>query len=301
MEVFNDLNCMHYAERELVVALGNFDGVHLGHQRLLTGMVDYCNRRGKVPSVLLFHPHPQMILNSSNNFKILLDTDRKIEMMAALKIRAAFIVPFDDITAALEAEEFVRSILIKSLKVAGVFVGFNYSFGRGAGGTPALMHEYGKKYGFSVTIMPPVLVNGLPVSSTAVRLALGCGDITRARLLLGYWPTVRGTVVAYEPWDGQAGIPAAYVAVDRDMIVPCCGVYTGSVKVGGCTYTALVNTGFYPAGDNNKKQIVKVHLVDYRGSVCGCHLEIEFHKKSEKGYLESQDVLIQRLYGEARR
>lgn len=188
MEIYNSLIDVNCEEHELVLALGNFDGIHLGHQRLLESMVEDCCREGKKPSVLLFHPHPQVILNPRNDLQMLQTTDRKVEMMDTLGIQSAFIIPFDDSMVELTDEEFVKSVIVDCLKVAGVFIGFNYSFGCQAMGTPTKMSEYGNKYGFSVTIIPPVIVNGSPVSSTAVRRALACGDIALAEQLLGYLP-----------------------------------------------------------------------------------------------------------------
>jgi riboflavin kinase/FMN adenylyltransferase len=279
MKMFNSLENLPYADHQLALALGNFDGVHVGHQQLLNEMVEYAREQQKVPAVFLFHPHPQHVLRPEQSLKMLLDIGKKVEMLAALGIEAAFIIPFDHTMAALSAEEFARSVLVARLRVAAVFVGFNYRFGRQAAGTPELLEQFGEKHGFAVMVMPPVYVDETLVSSTTIRASLETGDIARARQLLGYWPLIRGVVVPGDRRGRQLGFPTANIATAADLIVPGSGVYAGSAKVDGRRYVAVVNIGFRPTFGEGSDQVIEAHLVDYRNSAYGWPIEIEIYKK----------------------
>lgn len=296
MRVIKKLDHLPLFERQLAIALGNFDGVHIGHQHLLKEMVSFTRRTGTIPAVFLFHPHPQQVLNSANAPKLLLDLDKKISLFESFGIQVVFIIPFDTNFAALTPEGFVRNVLVDKLRVYGVFAGFNYRFGYAAAGTTEMLVNYGEKYGFIVSIIPPVLIEGTPVSSTQIRLVLSTGDIRKARNLLGYWPLIRGVIARGDGRGGRLlGFPTANIEVSRETLVPCSGVYAGRGQLEGKYYAAVMNIGYHPTFCETKERLIEVHLLNYEGSAYGKILEVEIYRKirDERKFAAADDLARQ--------
>jgi riboflavin kinase/FMN adenylyltransferase len=293
LKVWHSLDSVDYSEQQLVLALGNFDGLHRGHQELLKKLVWFARQEGKTAGVLLFNPHPQQFLNPAGSPKLLQDLDQKLEILASLGIEAAFVIPFDNGIASLSPEEFVKTILVQKLKVAGVFAGFNYRFGRQAAGTPERLKSYGEHYGFKVTVIPPVYVDGTLVSSTAVRAALDAGAIDRSHCLLDRWPVIKGVVAPGDKRGRLIGFPTANVATGGEVMIPCAGVYAGSARVVGHTFTTVVNIGFRPTFVNSSDLVIEAYLVQFKGSIYGEGIEIELFKRlrGERRF-ESPEALV---------
>ncbi len=279
MKVIESLENIPLLDNKLVVALGNFDGVHIGHRHLLKEMIDFSLQTDTVPAVFLFHPHPQKVLDPANAPKLLLDLEKKIEIFESLNIEIAFIIPFNMEIASFTPEEFVEEIMLRKLRVQGVFVGFNYRFGRGATGTPELLIQYGNKYHFTVKVIPPITLHGTLVSSTRIRDLLNSGDIQKARELLGYWPLLRGKIIRGDQRGRTLGFPTANIDLPDDLIVPCSGVYAGQALLEGKRYPAVVNIGYHPTFYNTKDKLIEAHLLGYQGSAYGKKIEIELYQK----------------------
>jgi riboflavin kinase/FMN adenylyltransferase len=293
MEVWHSLESVPSLERKLVLALGNFDGLHRGHRSLLDQMIRYSRQEGKTPGVFLFHPHPLYYLDPVGSPKMLLDLDKKLELLAGLGIEAAFVIAFDRGMASLDAGEFVKTILVDQLKVAGVFVGFNYRFGRLASGTPEQLRSYGEQYGFTVSVIPPVFVSGSLVSSTAIRSALESGDVVRAQQLLGYRPVIRGVVAPGDSRGRLLGFPTANVATAEEVLIPLPGVYAGSARIAGGRYTTVVNIGSRPTFVDSRQIVIEAHLLQFKGSVYGENIEIDlFARLRGERRFESAEALV---------
>ncbi len=295
MKVIEKLDPVPFPDKKLVVALGNFDGVHLGHQHLLREMVKFSCKTKAVPAVLLLHPHPLKILDPKKAPKMLLDFNKKIELLELLGIKAAFIIPFNEDLALLSPEQFIEEILINKLRVFGVYVGFNYRFGRAAQGTPELLVRYGRKFNFFVAVIPPTTVEGTLVSSTIIRAALEAGNITWARQLLGYWPVIKGTVVQGNQRGRSLGFPTANIALPPDLIVPGSGVYAGRAYLEGKYYPAIVNIGYRPTFDDTSRKTIEAHLLNYRGLAYGKEIEVELYQRlrDEQKFNNTQELVQQ--------
>ncbi|MGB4505144.1 MAG: bifunctional riboflavin kinase/FAD synthetase [Syntrophaceticus sp.] len=282
-------------DRQLVVALGNFDGVHRGHQLLLQRMTTYAHNNSALSSVFLFHPHPQQVLNPKGSPKLLLDTNTKIELLKQQGAEVIFIVPFNLKYASLAPEDFVEKILVGELRVSGVFVGYDYRFGCGAQGTPELLKELGEQKGFQVEVIPPVIYQGLPISSTLVRKALLAGDILQAKDLLGYWPTLKGEIIAGDQRGRKLGFPTANVKLPDDLLIPQNGVYAGEALVEGERYLTVINIGVHPTFGSSPLQLIEAHLLDFQGVVYHKNIEIKLIKKlrEERKFQSSQDLINQ--------
>lgn len=293
MEVLRTLE--QKSDSTLIIALGNFDGVHLGHCQLLKKMVSYANKKGGIPSVLLFQPHPQQVLNPSNAPKLLMSNERKIKMMKDLGVELFYLIPFDLNFASLEPEEFVEEVLIKKLKVRGVFVGYNYQFGKRGAGKPEDLKKIGAEKGIYVEVIPPVVMHGVPISSTLIRSALNNGDVVRARELLGYWPVLQGEVIEGDQRGRRIGFPTANLAVPEELLIPKSGVYAGEAVVNGEPYLTVLNIGRHPTFGLSNKRTIEAHLLNFDGDLYGKQLEISLYKmlREERKYNNADELVDQ--------
>ncbi len=294
MKVFRTLEGELLPEK-LIVALGNFDGVHLGHRQLLKEMVVFCRKEGNIPSVFLFNPHPQKVLSPKRAPRMLLDLEKKLDLLELIGVQVVFVVPFTKTVASLSPQQFVEEILVDRLKVLGVYVGFNYRFGRGASGTPEDLTNYGQKYGFFVKVVPPVMVDGIVVSSSNIRVALERGDILQAKKLLGYWPVLKGRVVRGDGRGRLLGFPTANICVAPDLLLPLSGVYAGCAYLEGKSYPAVLNIGKCPTFKESGEITVEAHLLEYEGCAYGKAIEVELYQRlrGEKKFADSSELVEQ--------
>ncbi|MGB9792093.1 MAG: bifunctional riboflavin kinase/FAD synthetase [Thermacetogeniaceae bacterium] len=294
MKIYNDLD-FPVVENRLAVAFGNFDGVHMGHRRLLEEMVNYSLQAKAVPSVFLFYPHPQRVLDPDNAPKMLLDLEKKTEILESSNIKIAFIIPFTPEIASLTPEEFVKEVIVRRLKAEAVFVGFNFRFGHRASGTPEFLQELGTKYGFKVSVLPPVIINGELVSSTRIRELLTTGDIRKAKDLLGYWPLIRGKIIKGDQRGRTLGFPTANIETPKDILIPCSGVYAGKGIVDNKHYPAVVNIGKRPTFYDNSEKTIEAHLIGYKEFVYGKKIEIKLYERlrEERKFSRAQDLINQ--------
>lgn len=283
-------------DRQLIVALGNFDGVHRGHQRLLRDMKAYAHKIAALSTVLLFQPHPQQVLNSSECPRLLLDTNKKIELLERHGVEAIFTIPFDLKFASLAPEEFVDKILVAKLRVAGVFVGYDYRFGHAAQGTPELLIELGKQKGFYVEVVPPVVYMGTPISSTLIRKALTSGDIAWAKELLGYWPFLKGKVISGDQRGRRMGFPTANIKIPGELLVPQNGVYAGEALLQGEHYLTVLNIGVHPTFGSGSRESIEAYLLNFEGNVYDEDIEIRLIERlREERKFESARQLIKQI------
>lgn len=257
------------------LALGNFDGVHRGHRRLIKNVVQKARGKGRPAVVITFAPHPVQVLEARSP-GLLTSIKRKAELIAALGVDYLFIIPFTKELAALEPETFVRSILWSHFQPQLVAVGFNFTFGCRGSGSPALLQKLGKELGYELEVMAPVTYKGVTVSSTVIRNALEQGDIELARTLLGYWPLLEGRVVAGDQRGRQLGFPTANLAIPAEMKLPACGVYACLARIqGGQVWEAMVNIGRHPTFTTALSTKVEAHLIDFKGDLYGQEMELE--------------------------
>ncbi|MDD2554724.1 MAG: bifunctional riboflavin kinase/FAD synthetase [Syntrophaceticus sp.] len=294
MNNFEDTEKIALEDKQLVVALGNFDGVHRGHQMLLQKMILYAHQHGALSSALIFNPHPQQVLNPKVSPKLLLNTDQKIEILKQQGVDNVIIIPFDINLSSLSPEEFIEKILVAELQVSGVFVGYDYRFGSKAVGTPELLCALGKEKFFFVEVVPPVLLQGVPISSTLVRQELINGNIEQAKELLGYSPILKGKIVSGNRRGRKLGFPTANVKVPVDILIPKNGVYLGEVLLKGSHHLTVINIGNRPTFGCGER-LIEAHLLDFQEDVYGKDIEITLVKRlrDEKIFANQQDLIEQ--------
>ena len=256
------------------VALGTFDGVHLGHQKLLETAVAL-KPPGGTSAVFTFDLPPEQYFRGQ--FRLLSSFQDKVHLVQSMGIDEVAWLPFGPEIAALEAEEFVREILVDELRAKQVICGFNYRFGRGRGGDVDFLKEQGRRLGFAVTVVEPVHSEGGElVSSTLIRGLLAEGRLTEAAEFLGRFPAYRGTVVRGQGRGRQLGFPTANLQIDPLLVLPGEGVYlTWCLLPGGQGVGAVTSIGRNPTFDGNV-QTVEVYILDFEAELYGQVLEIQF-------------------------
>lgn len=266
-----------FATGRLVCAIGNFDGVHCGHQAILHRTAQLAQRLGHTAAVLTFDPHPLKVLRSPTTPLLLTTLEQRLELFAACGVETVIVQPFDEAFARLSPEEFVEQVLVAALRVAAVVVGQNFRFGHQQTGRTDTLIEWGRRCGFCVEVVPPVFVRGHLVSSTRVRQALAEGQVGLAGRLLGRPFSLTGWI---EPGTGRGSqllVPTLNLRPEQE-ILPRAGVYATETRVGSQWFRSATNVGFRPTFDG-QQLTVESHLLDFGQALHEGRLEIRFWKR----------------------
>jgi riboflavin kinase/FMN adenylyltransferase len=255
------------------VTIGNFDGVHLGHQLLFAEVVQRAYRCGGTGVVVTFDPHPLQILRP-DGIKLISTCDQKTELIEFAGIDALVIIPFSMKFAAISAVNFVDDILLKTIGVKQLVVGHDYAFGKRRVGNIDFLQEQGKKKGFSVTVIDAHYEQEMLVSSTKVRELVADGRMADARTLLGRYYQIRGEVQLGQQRGGkEVGFPTANLNMDEDDLIPKMGVYVCQVICDGKCYGGVLNIGTNPTFDE-KRLVAETHIFDFDQDIYGKPIKV---------------------------
>lgn len=266
------------SNKPLTVVLGNFDGIHLGHQNLIK-MATNTSRQIKGETLILtFYPPPQLLFNP--DFKMLSSLEFKIEFFEKLNINKCLIIPFTQEFAQLTPEEFVKEILFEKIGAKNLVCGFNYSFGHKGAGTATDLINLAGKFGQEVKIMEPFYIKDKLASSTRIRELIDLGEMEEAKDLLGYNPRIKGTVIPGNKIGRKIGFPTVNLAWDEQLMVPGVGVYIVEIKIGSCIKKGVANIGYKPTiSTNNKHLTIEAHIFDFKEDIYDTKIELIFNKK----------------------
>lgn len=279
------------------VAIGNFDGVHLGHQALVRATVALARSAGGTALVLTFDPHPARVVAPERAPRALLALDQRAAILSELGIDVVAVLPFDRGLAALSPEQFARQVLVERLAARAVVVGEHFRFGAARAGDVATLLALGGRMGFSVRAVKPELLDGQPVSSSRIRQALERGDVAAAARLLGRAPFVEGLVVHGDGRGRSLGVPTANVAPDNESL-PARGVYAARAREAAAATArpAVVNVGERPTF-GGRVVLVEAHLLDFEGDLYGRRLRLEFLERlREERRFEGKDALLAQIH-----
>jgi riboflavin kinase / FMN adenylyltransferase len=274
MRIVRGLESFPPEARASAVALGVFDGVHLGHRAILGTAVARAGAEGLDALACTFDRHPAEILQPDRAPAAITTLDERLGLIAETGVAAAVVLSFTRELAAVEPEAFVKDILLSRLHARDVVVGFNHRFGRGARGDARLLESLAERLGFRAHVVPPLEVDGVPVSSTEIRAALQRGDVRRAARFLGRPYAIAGTVTAGAGRGRTLGFPTANIEADRVLLIPR-GVYLGRVTVDGQVRPGVVNVGVRPTFGETTLAI-EAHVLDFAGDLYGRPLRLEF-------------------------
>lgn len=277
-----------------VLALGTFDGVHLGHRQVIQQAVDRARTIGGEALVLTFDPHPMEVLRPPTVPLLLTTVDERVELLGALGVDLVLVLPFDLEFSRMPAQVWLDEILVDRLGAREVVAGSSYTFGHGREGTAERLRSWGRERGVAVHLVPPVVVDGVPVSSSRVRAALRSGQVREAARLLGRRYSLRGRVVPGRGYGRTVGVPTANLEVPPRKVLPAPGVYATIVDLGGVRYGGATNVGFRPTFGGGDLT-VESHLLDFEGDLQGEVLTIEFvdHLRPERAFSDSQALVAQ--------
>ncbi len=276
-----------------LVSLGNFDGVHLGHQAILRRLVQEAQARQGTALVLTFHPHPVAVLRPNYPPSLILSLREKLAEFAALGVQGVILQHFTPAFSRLTPEEFVQRYLIEAMRVEKVIIGHNVSFGHNRAGRAETLVHLGQMSGFDVEIVGPVMVDGREVSSTAVRTLLGAGEMREGARLLGRLYTVSGRVEKGFQRGRGIGFPTANLRPRTDLLLPN-GVYAVVVDVGEQQVAGVANVGVNPTFGGIKRTI-EAHLFDFSADLYGRRLRVGFVERlrGERKFPSVQELIRQ--------
>jgi riboflavin kinase / FMN adenylyltransferase len=278
-----------------VVTIGNFDGVHRGHQVLLRRAVDAAHEQGVRAVAVTFHPHPAAVLRPGAEPPALQPVEDRVHHLLEAGVDLVLVLPFTRELASLGPHVFVEQVLVDRLRAVQVIVGSNFRFGRKASGNVVTLNDAGATYGFHTEAVTLLDLDGIPISSTAVREHLERGDVAWANRALGRTFSLVGEVV---PGDGRGrtiGVPTANLAVPAGQLVPANGVYAGHAEVEGDRLPCVTNVGVRPTFDGQVRT-VEVHLLDAEVDLYGHHLRAGFaHRLRDERRFADVDELVARI------
>ncbi|HEX2500429.1 MAG TPA: bifunctional riboflavin kinase/FAD synthetase [Methylomirabilota bacterium] len=276
-----------------VVAQGTFDGIHLGHQAVIRTAVGRARTLGVHPVAVTFDPNPLAVLRPAEAPPELLPLEERLKRIAELGPEVCLVIPFTEEFSRVEAEVYVRDVLLGLLRAREIVVGFNHAFGRGARGTPDLLRSLAGPSGVLVHVVAPLRVDGVAVSSTAIREALRDGDVGRAASLLGRPFMIAGLVVRGAARGRTLGFPTANLSGPPGPLLAD-GVYTARAAWDGQSAGAVVNVGMRPTVDGATR-IVEAHLLDVASDLYGRTLSLAFlHRiRAERRFASIEALQVQ--------
>lgn len=261
--------------KKSIVTIGTFDGVHVGHQKIMEQLVATAQENNANSVLLTFFPHPRMVLQKDNSLKLINTIAEKIEILEKTGLDYLIIHPFDKDFSRLTAFDFVRTILVNHLNTAELVIGYDHRFGKNREGNFEQLQEYGHMYDFKVTEIPAQDINQISVSSTKIRNAILNAEIEKANEYLGYSFSLEGTVVSGEKLGNTIGYPTANIdLLESYKLIPKTGAYLIRSFLNGKTVYGMMNIGNRPTV-NGVKETIEVHFFDLNKDLYGRQLTIE--------------------------
>jgi riboflavin kinase/FMN adenylyltransferase len=279
--------------RGATVAIGNFDGVHRGHKAVIAAALARARGLGKPAAALTFEPHPRTFFDPEEPLFRLTPEAAKLRLLAATGLDGAIVLAFNAELAKVSAEDFVARVLVERFAISGAAIGFNFHFGANRAGSPEFLQAQGKRRGFAVDIVPPLLDGGQPVSSGPIRAALAEGRPQEAAGFLGYPWFVSGTVIHGDRRGRELGFPTANLRLD-----PACalrhGIYAVRTAVAGRRYDGVASFGRRPMFDTGAV-LLEVFLFDFSGDLYGATIDVAFIAwlREEAVFASAKDLVRQ--------
>jgi riboflavin kinase/FMN adenylyltransferase len=301
MEILRSIPELSRLPGPLFLAIGVFDGVHRGHQAVISTSAQHAQTVGGTPVVVTFDPHPEKVLRPSSAPHLLTATQHKIALIRDLGVRHLLIIKFDKHFASTPPEKFVEQLVTHSKPLREICVGHEWSFGKDRRGNLDLLKKLGAESGFEVVGVPPVKANGEVISSTAIRDAVQRGDFAKVKLMLGRDYTILGSVTRGDDLGKKIGFPTANLSAHSEQFPPD-GVYFAEAWLEGVKYDGVVNLGCRPTVSRDKSnRVLEIHLFDFSRDIYGQDLEIRFvrYLRPEKKF-DSIDALKDQISADVR-
>ncbi len=284
-----------------ILTMGTFDGVHVGHQKIVNSIIKKSKQSNAIPIVVTFDIHPVNLLNPSGKPRLLTSLQNKKRLFEVLGVGIMAIVRFDKRVANMQPEEFVLNVIVKKLSPKSIVVGKDFRFGKNQKGNLSLLRNLGKKYGFSLYIIGEKRLFGNKVSSRYIRKILWQGQVEKATRLLGRPYSINGKVIKGSGWGNILGYPTANIRISENLILPQ-GIYLINALLGRRKYRGVAYIGFKPTfrkTDTKRRDIsIETHLLNFNKNICGRNITLFFYKKlGKERKLKSLNQLKTRIEG----
>lgn len=294
MELIRGIHNIATRHRDCVLTIGNFDGVHLGHQEVLNGLKSRANSLGLASTVMTFEPHPQELFFGQQAPARLSRLREKLRLLEDYGIERLLCVRFDQKFSAMSAEDFIEQLLVNKLGVKFLVVGDDFRFGHDRVGDYKMLVAAGKQYGFEVVSTQSLKLSNSRISSTLIRQKLADGDMAQAQQMLGHPYVISGRVRHGEKKGRTIGFPTANIALER-KVSPLHGVYAVEVALDGVTYSGVANIGQRPTVNGSRMQL-EIHLFDFQQDIYGKTIDTHvLHKIRDEFKFDSFEQLKQQI------
>lgn len=295
MKVHQSIQKYDHKDQSSVLTIGTFDGVHIGHQKIIQRLNEIKKGSKDRSMILTFYPHPRRVLDQSNNIKMLTTLEEKTQLLEKFGLDDLIVEPFTKDFSRLSALEFVREILVQQLHVKQLVIGYDHQFGKNREGNFDQLKEFGELYDFNVEKISAQEIESVSVSSTKIRKAIESGDIATANSYLGYHYLLTGEIIKGQGIGRKINFPTVNMKIAEDFkLIPKKGVYIVRGRFSENSYFGIMNIGFRPTV-GGKGQTIEIHLLDFQGDLYGKKIQIEVlsRLRDEKKFESIQDLAAQ--------
>ena len=264
--------------KNLILAIGNFEGIHLGHQKVINSCIEIAQDNGFIPAILTFDPHPNSVVDSKNNKKPIYSHTQKLEILKTFSISHLFILDFDINLMKLNPDDFIHDILVERFKVKAVVTGQNFYFGYKKLGNATILSNVAKKYSFSYYAIEKYTENGIEVSSSKIRELLSLGMLETSNNLLGRRYAIEGKIIYGEKLAETLGFKTANILLNEKCSYPMKGVYLVRITLSDekRKLYGVANIGVRPTTSNESKLLLEVHIFNFNKDIYGKNAKVEF-------------------------
>jgi len=296
MEIISYSKKIILPKKKRYIALGVFDGVHLGHQKLIKLTSDKAKKNNGISIVATFNPHPEKIITPGSNVFLLTTLEERINLIRDLDVDVFLVIRFTKTMSKMSPEDFISKILVHSLGVKEIFVGFNYKFGYQGKGNTDVLKKYGKSYLFKTNILKPIVINHTIISSTIIKDYIKLGDIEKAKKFLGHDITISGKVISGKGRGRKLlNFATANLETPSDKILPVNGVYLVKIKMDNKIYYGLMNIGVKPTFRETERTI-EVHIINFNKKIYNKKVVVNILQKiREEKYFNHPDLLKKQI------
>ena len=296
MEIIKYSKNIILPKKKRYIALGVFDGVHLGHQKLIKLASDKAKKNDGISIVVTFDPHPDKIINPESKVFLLTTLEERINLIRDLDVDVFLIIRFNKMISKISPEDFVSNILIDSLQVKELFVGFNYKFGFQGKGNTNILKEYSKLYKFKTNILKPISAKNTIISSTIIKDYIRLGEIEKARKLLGHNITIFGRVVSGKGRGRKLlNFATANIKTATDKILPVDGVYLVEIEIDNKKYYGLMNIGIKPTFKETERTI-EIHIINFNKKIYNKKVVVNILQRiREEKYFSNANLLKKQI------
>jgi riboflavin kinase/FMN adenylyltransferase len=274
LKLFNNISS-YKSTKKSFVTIGTFDGVHLGHQKVIKDLVKSAQENNATSVLLTFFPHPRMVLQKNNTIKLINTIDERIQLLENIGLDAIIVQEFSDDFANLTALDFVKTVLINHLNIAKLVIGYDHHFGKNREGNFETLLAYGKQFNFEVKEISQHDINDIAVSSTKVRCAIEQGDFEKVTTYLGYHFKLTGTVVTGKNLGQKIGFPTANISIKEPYkLLPKTGVYVVKAVINNNRVFGMMNIGYRPTV-SGKHQTIEINFFDFNANLYNQIIQVE--------------------------